>query len=60
MGREGGWLGMSTIWCEEVQGATLSLSSVIRDGYQHRIFLSGDCHVPGELREQSRLVTAGR
>ena len=44
---------MSTLWCDELQGATLSLSSVIHGGYQCRIFLSGGRHVPGELREQS-------
>ena len=50
---------MSTVWCDKLQGTTLSLSSVICDGYHHRIFLSGGRHVPGELREQSCLVTAG-
>ena len=60
MGREGGLLRMSIIRCDQIKGTTLSLSSVIHDGYQCRIFLSGGCHVPGELREQSCLITAGR
>ena len=60
MGREGGGLGMLIIQCDKLQGATLSLSSVIHDTYQHRVFLSGGHHVPGGLREQSyRLIIAG-
>lgn len=43
---------MSAIWCDKLQSATPSLSSVFRDGYQRRDFLSGGYHVPGELREQ--------
>ena len=57
-GKEG--LGMSTVWRDELQGTTLSLSSVICDEYQCRIFLYGGRHVPGELREQSCLITPGR
>ena len=60
MGREREGLGMSTIRCDKLQGAELSLWSVIHDGQQCRIFLSGGCHVPGELREQSCLIRAGR
>ena len=57
-GRRG--LGMPTIQCDELQGTTFSLSSVVHDGYQPRSFLSGGRQVPGELREQSCLLTAGR
>lgn len=49
MGREGGGLGTSTLRCDELQGATLPLSSVICDGYRGRVFLSGGRHVPGEI-----------
>uniref|UniRef100_A0A9L0J379 Uncharacterized protein n=1 Tax=Equus asinus TaxID=9793 RepID=A0A9L0J379_EQUAS len=56
-GRRGS--GMLIIWCDELQGAILFLSSVTHDGYQHRILLSGRHHVPEELREQSCLITAG-
>ena len=59
-GRGRGGLGMLTLQCDKLQGATFSLSSVLRDGHQHRIFLSGGRRVPGELREQSCLLTAGR
>ena len=50
---------MSTVWCDGLEGALISLSSVISDGYQGRVFLSGDRHVPGELREQSCLSQLG-
>lgn len=47
--------------CDRVQGASLSLSSVIHDGYQHRVFLAGGRHVLRELQELSYCLSiAGR